>query len=278
MPWSLRTLREYVLQVRTDLLTQVIQPGRFSSPEPGLTFHIRDRAQNGELLGLIMHDARKAPQTQSFLATRGVIVKQDATSYLIMTDGNIVNRDDPKDPAQIIAFDKYAIDLDQFEPKGGDSGDLKPRERYLTELLWPDKKSQSFKKSAGYFRSELHERFSNPLYPFAFVMIALATVGQAQSTRQNRVASVLTGLVVAAGARLGGLALNNIVVLSAAAVPLLYAVPLAAIVLSAIAIRRAARPTAGARLTDRLSDAFAALRARLPAWGSARRLAASGGR
>jgi lipopolysaccharide export system permease protein len=38
MPWSLRTLREFVVQVRTDLLTQVIQPGRFSSPESGLTF------------------------------------------------------------------------------------------------------------------------------------------------------------------------------------------------------------------------------------------------
>lgn len=27
MPWSLRLLREYVIQVRTDLITQVIQPG-----------------------------------------------------------------------------------------------------------------------------------------------------------------------------------------------------------------------------------------------------------
>ena len=40
-PWSMRLLKEFIVQVRTDLLTQVIQPGRFSSPEPTLTFHIR---------------------------------------------------------------------------------------------------------------------------------------------------------------------------------------------------------------------------------------------
>lgn len=257
MPWSLRTLREFVVQVRTDLLTQVIQPGRFSSPESGLTFHVRDRTTDGEILGLIMHDTRKAPQSQSYLAARGVIVKQDDKAYLIMSDGHIVNRDDPKEPAQIIVFDKYAVDLDQFEPKGDDKAiDLKPRERYLDELLNPDTTAKSYKRNIGHFRAELHERFANPLYPFAFVMIALATVGQAQSTRQNRVASVLTGLLLAAGCRLVGLALNNVVVLSAAAVPLLYAVPLGAVLLSAIAIRRAAKPRAGARRMERFIDAI----------------------
>ena len=48
-PWSLRLLQQYIVQMRTDLLTQVIQPGRFSSPETNLTFHIRERALNGEL-------------------------------------------------------------------------------------------------------------------------------------------------------------------------------------------------------------------------------------
>ena len=32
MPWSMRLLRDYIVQVRTDILTQVIQPGQFSAP------------------------------------------------------------------------------------------------------------------------------------------------------------------------------------------------------------------------------------------------------
>ena len=55
-PWSMRQLRDYMVQVRSDLLTQVIQPGRFTSPESGLMFHIRDRDANGELLGLVFDE------------------------------------------------------------------------------------------------------------------------------------------------------------------------------------------------------------------------------
>ena len=118
MPWSLRLLRDYVIQVRTDLITQVIQPGRFSSPENNLTFHIRDRSTSGELLGLIMHDARDDKQVVTFLAERGRIIKQDSAAYLLMEAGHILRRSGAKDPVQIVAFDRYAMDLAGFEAKG----------------------------------------------------------------------------------------------------------------------------------------------------------------
>ena len=104
MPASLRHLRELITEMRTDLLTQVIQPGRFSSPENGLTFHIRDRAANGELLGVVMHDARKGGETQSYLAERALVVKKGDAAYVIMSDGHIVRRSAQGDVSQIIAF------------------------------------------------------------------------------------------------------------------------------------------------------------------------------
>lgn len=254
MPWSLRSLREFVIEMRADLLTQVIQPGRFSSPEKGLTFHIRDRSNSGELLGLIMEDQRKAPETQAFLAERGSIVQQDGDNFLVMTNGHIISRSKPKEPAQIIEFDRYAVDLDQFEAKVAGAYEYKPRERYFNELMWPDTTGKSYQRQKGHYRAELHERFANPLYPFVFVMIALATVGQAQSTRQNRVAAVLAGLFIAAGVRLAGLALNNIVVTTPAAVPLMYALPLGAMLAAAFVMRRAAVPRPGPAYTERLID------------------------
>ena len=76
-PASARALRSFVTQVRADLISQVIQPGRFSSPEPGLTFHIRDRASDGDLLGLLVHDERDTKQVMSYLAERGRIITND---------------------------------------------------------------------------------------------------------------------------------------------------------------------------------------------------------
>ena len=72
-------------------------------------------------------------------------------------------------------------------------------------------------------------------------MIALAAVGQVHSIRQSRIKQVATGFVLAAALRLGGLALNNIVVTNAAAVPLLYGLPLGAILASAWVIGRSQR-------------------------------------
>jgi len=254
MPWSMRLLRDYIVQVRTDILTQVIQPGQFSSPEDDLTFHIRERALNGELLGLIVHDTRDKAQSQSYLAERGIIVKRQPSNYLVMSDGHIVRRTDKDEPAQIVAFDKYAVDLDRFEKRlDGDNDDLKPRERYLSELLHPQANSQSYINSPGKFRAELHERSSNPLYPIAFALIALAAVGQAHSTRQSSARQIATAFVIAAALRLGGLALNNVVVLHAAAVPLLYTLPLGAILLPLWSIERARRRLANNRLAALLA-------------------------
>lgn len=249
MPWSMRLLRQYIVQVRTDILTQVIQPGQFSSPEDNLTFHIRERTLNGELLGLIVHDTRDKTQSQSYLAERGIIVKRQPSNYLVMSQGHIVRRTDKDEPAQIVAFDKYAVDLDRFEKKlDDDNDDLKPRERYYGELVYPEPNSVAYRTEPGKFRAELHERSSNPLYPIAFALIALAAVGQAHSTRQSSMRPIATAFVLAAGLRLGGLALNNIVVLNASAVPLLYGVPLVAILLPLWSIERARRRLANSWL------------------------------
>ncbi|MTD93067.1 LPS export ABC transporter permease LptF [Hyphomicrobium sp. xq] len=264
MPWSLKLLREYIVQVRANILTQVIQPGAFSSPEQGLTFHIRERAPNGELLGLIVHDTRNKELNQSYLAERGLIVERKPSNYLVMSTGHIVRRTDKDEPSQVIAFDKYAVDLDQFEKKIDEDGeDMKPRERYFSELVYPEATSKAFRQGPGKFRAELHERFSNPLYPIAFALIALAAVGQAHSTRQNRVQQVAIAFVVAAALRLGGLAMNNIVVIDAAATPLLYALPLSAMLASLMLMERARRRLSTSRfpgiLLDPIVDAFASI-------------------
>jgi lipopolysaccharide export system permease protein len=269
MPWSLRNLRTIVLDVRTDLLTQVIQPGRFTSPEAGLTFHIRERSLNGILEGLIMNDARDPKLMQSYLAERGIIVEQNGTAYLVMSAGHILRQTDPTDPAQIIAFDKYAVDLDRFEAKATtEEPDLKPRERYFSELVNPEETSKSYRTQPNRFTAELHERFAGPLYPVAFALMALAVVGQAQSTRQGRGERMAVGFAAAVGTRLAGLAVNNLVVINPAAAPLLYLIPLGAMALSMVVFIRAARPRAGTPWIERFSDAvasfFALLRHALP--------------
>lgn len=258
MPWSLKLLRDYVIQVRTDLITQVIQPGRFSSPEQNLTFHIREREQDGDLLGLILHDARDAKKISSYLAERGQIIKQGQSAYLLMVKGHIIQRNKPDGAPDIIAFERYAVDLDRFEKKD-EVVELKPRERYYQELIDLDPKLPNYKQLVGPFRSELHERFASPLYPFAFVLIAVAIVGQAKTTRQNRVQSIVSAFAIAAACRLAGLAATNIVALRASALWFLYGLPVAAIALALLAAHLGMRPRRPSRFGTPMSWASALL-------------------
>ncbi|MHA1134127.1 MAG: LptF/LptG family permease, partial [Alphaproteobacteria bacterium] len=101
-PACMRELRSLITHLRADLISQVLQPGRFSSPERGLTFHIRDRSPTGELLGLLMHDERDENQVMSYMAERGRIISGDKGAFLVMYDGYVhrFNADDEEKAVQ----------------------------------------------------------------------------------------------------------------------------------------------------------------------------------
>ncbi len=263
MPWSLKLLREYVIQMRSDLIGQVIQPGRFTSPEAGLSFHIRERSLDGQLLGLIMHDTRDPKAATTYLAESGTLIKQQGQPFLLMEKGHVLRRAMPAvDPPQIIEFQSYVVDLERFEPKTAHV-ELKPRERYFFELAYPKADDPDFKRQPGHFRAEFHERLANPFYALAFVMLAVAFIGRAQSTRQNRWEATALAGALSVGARVGGLAANNLVVVNAKWVPLLYAIPIGLILISAVMIQLGARARSQSRLRVLVASLFDGANARL---------------
>lgn len=233
-PYSGRLMREYVIQVRTDLISQVLQPGKFSSPEKGLTIHISGRAENGDLIGLMIHDERDESQIMTYLAEKGQIIKQDdGTALLIMQDGHIQRQNSKDADVNIVTFERYIFDLSQFGPKEG-ARDYKPRERYLGELLFPDPKDEYYQHHKGKFRSELHDRLSNPLYPFLFVLIVIVHLGYPRTTRDSRMQSVFTAFAVAAGARIVGLAGVNMLAKDSSGILLVWGLPVIGIVVTLI--------------------------------------------
>jgi lipopolysaccharide export system permease protein len=271
-PWAQQKLKALAVEVRTDLMSQVIQPWRFTSPEAKLTVHIRDRAPSGELLGLLMHDGRDPKQVVTYLAERGLIIKQGDVAYLRMDRGHVVRRlaDDPT--PQIVAFEQYAVDLSQLEQRMDTTIYLKPRERYTADLIWPDVDDPVYKLNPGGFRSELHDRISAPLYAFAFVLLVVGFMGQAQTTRTSRMQAVVGAFAVAVVFRVLGIAAANAAVVRSQLSPLLYAAPLGAAALAAAATqwhlypRRSSRLAAAASaMTERASERLARAWSRLAA-------------
>jgi lipopolysaccharide export system permease protein len=277
-PWSNRQLKEGALQVRTQLISQVLQPGRFLAPEKGLSIHIRDRAPDGELLGLLMHDARDPTQVSSYLAESGYIVKQGPSAYLLMKNGHIVRELTNNPQPDVVLFQRYAVDINRFEQKAENSLVLRPREWTTAELLAPSASDWGYQQSPQRYHAELHDRFSNPLYPIAFVLIAAAFAGQAQTTRQNRNQALLAAFAIGVGVRILGISAVNTANGKASAVPWLYAIPLGAIVISAIAIHWNMTPRPASKAQRWIAAAIARTGAALTAPFRRQPAAKAGGR
>jgi lipopolysaccharide export system permease protein len=244
LPQSMRTLRDYAIKVRTDLISQVLQPGKFTSPESGLTLHIAARDTNGDLLGLLIHDQRDENEVMTYIAERAVVQKvSDTEAYLTMYTGHIQRQEPKSRDVNIITFDSYLFDISKFGPKEG-ARDFKPRERFLSELIFPDQSDKFYQRNEGKFRAELHDRLAGPLYPFLFVMIALIHLGFPRTTRESRIRDLFTAFAVATLLRVLGLTASNMASRSDLGVYLIWGIPLVGIALTTVMAHFEIKPVA----------------------------------
>ena len=262
-PWTQVQLRDNLNEVRTDLMSSVLQPWRFTSPEPRLTLHIRDRSPAGELLGLVMHDGRDPKTTLTYLAERGLIIKQGEGAFLRMEKGHIIRKIPDQPAPQIIVFESYVVDLNQLEQKVDQPGFERPRERSTWALLTFDPNDPKEKAQEKKSIAELHERLSSPLYALAFVVIVVAAMGQAQTTRQNRTQAVVLAFALAVGTRVAGIAATNALTGKSRAVWLVYAIPIAAMLLALFSTYWNIHPRAPNKLQRQLIFLRAGVKARI---------------
>ncbi|MBM19029.1 MAG: LPS export ABC transporter permease LptF [Stappia sp.] len=240
-PMGLASLRDEITKVRVDLVANIVRPGRFIGIEEGLTFHIRNRAGDGQLDGLLLHDERDPDTIFTYEAARGRIVEAAGRTLLIMQDGTIQRRARRTGSISIVRFQSYAFDLSNMIPSET-AVTYKASERPTLSLLSPAPDDAYARANRGQLLSEFHDRLSQPLYPLAFGLIVFAMIGQPKTTRQNRSMATIAAILTAMLVRAAGFGLVTIVPEAPAAWPALYLLPLAACGLAAWAIARGRPP------------------------------------
>ncbi|MEJ8475347.1 LPS export ABC transporter permease LptF [Roseibium algae] len=236
-PLGLAELREEISRVRADLIANIVKPGRFISVEDGLTFHIRNRSGNGILDGLLMHDTRDKDITFTYQAETGQIIEAANRTLLVMQNGTIQRRPRADGDISIVRFQSYAFDLSSLIPEAS-APVFKASERSTENLLAPSANDKYAVANPDKLKTELFERFSQPLYCIAFALIVFAFLGRARTTRQNRSVAVLGAIVGCIGLRTTGFGITAITGGNIHLLALLFAVPLIGIILAFWAILR----------------------------------------
>ena len=204
-PKGLRMLRDWLTEVRANVVSTIVQPGRFTSIENGVTIHIRERRRNGQLVGIFLDDQRNPKERMTVLAETGELIDNDNGTFLVLQTGVVQRQEAGQHDPAMVAFDRYAFDLSQFSA-GPQAVKYSIRERYLWQLMFPDPKDPFYIEQPGQFRAELHDRLIAPLYPLAFVVIAFAYLGAPRTNRQSRTLSMVGAITAVALLRLMGFA------------------------------------------------------------------------
>jgi lipopolysaccharide export system permease protein len=225
-PKCLRELGQWITQIRADLVTRIVQPGRFVPLAGGsLTLQIRERLPNGQLLGIFIDDQRDPKERVTFLAEQGDIITRDSGTYLLLADGSVQRQQVGDRDPNIVQFDRYAFDLSQLSSRTQGTQKYGSRERYLWELYVQNPDDPSLADRPEQLRAELNDRITAPLYPLVFAVLAFAYLGAPRTTRQSRNLSLLSAIGAVALLRAAGF----VGMLAGTRVPVALLIPYAAL-------------------------------------------------
>lgn len=208
-----------------NLAQILLQEGVFNTPANGLTVFIRERLDESELKGILVHDSRVPQKPVTMMAEIGKLVDVNGSSRILLLNGNRQEMDQATGRGSLLYFERYVLNLDDFQ-KQAEQRWREPSERYLPELFFPDMTSPNDRAYRDRLIAEGHKRLSQPLIIPGLLLCALAFLLRGEYNRRGQARRVAYaaafGLIIqAASLGVGFLAVRSLWI-----APLLYAFPL----------------------------------------------------
>lgn len=203
-PGASRSVVDMMQTVRADIVANVIQPGRFTQVDTGLTFHIRNRDGDGSLLDLFILDDRSPEFSYTYSAKRGRVAEVTGRSMIVMEQGTIERKAKASGANTFVTFGSYAFDLSQLSAKSGNAN-YGLSERTLGELLDLRKTDDN-----PDITPEIMNRLAEPIYPLAQTLVVFLFLGFPTSNRRGQTLPVTMAIIVGSLVRVLGFAVMGI--------------------------------------------------------------------
>lgn len=255
MPLAYRDFKDLDFAVRNDFAGIMLREGSFNTVAPNITIYVRTRDASGDLIGLLMHDVRRADQHMSIIAERGRLAIGENGPRVVLVNGNRQEYDREDGRLRILYFDRYSVDLGRVGEKAGERW-REPRERFLHELLGRPRDAGDREYRAR-LRAEGHNRIASPLLAFAMTLTGLAALLSGDHDRRGHNRRVIAAVVLAAAIQAANMSAQSLATKWPSLVPLLYLSVLGPIALSAWWMT-SSLPSRGLRLRSRASPGTSA--------------------
>lgn len=222
IPLSLGELRQREAEVRQSVSARFLEEGEFLHPAPGITFYIRDITPEGALRDVFLSDRRDPESPMTYTSSLAYLVQEDGGTKLVMVKGLAQTlrpegqrlftthfEDFSYDISRLIAQNPASLNKVEFAP----TADL---------ILRPEAVQQRTRASAGELQYALHARFTQALMCVVAALIGFATLLLGGFSRFGVWWQVLAAFVLLVGVKLIEGGVTGVVLVNAAAWPLLY--------------------------------------------------------
>jgi lipopolysaccharide export system permease protein len=223
LPVSSRAFKDLQFEIRNRFVSSLIQEGTFTTISDKLTFYIRSREPNGDVVGLLINDSRDPQRPITILAQRAAFVDTASGSRIVMLNGNRQQFDPQTHKLSVLTFQRYTLDLESMQ----DAPVVRFRgaqERFLGELLFPPARLDPIVRTS--FIMEAHQRLLIPLSALSFSLIPLACLLPGEFSRRGQGKRVIVALGAAFVFQISSLGVNDLAARFNEAIPLMYVVDL----------------------------------------------------
>ncbi len=240
-PICYRTMRETIANLSADSVTNMIRPGEFAHPAPGLTIYVQRISDDGDISNVFVYERGTARIGSSVLtAQQGRVALRNGSPVLILYRGSNqqFNR---QGVLTFLSFDEYVFDLRPFMPIAS-AVRYRLSDRYIHELFFPNPGDHPSPREQRLLWQEANSRLSAPLYNLAFMALALWAIMGATFNRFGYSSRIAMAAVIALVLRVVGFGIQSAAADQAWLNYAQYAVPLGALAITLYGVFAARLP------------------------------------
>ncbi len=215
-PLATRQFNDMRAFLRDNYTSVLLQEEVFNTPVDGLTVFVRERDEEANLSGILVHDNRIADNPVTMMAERGKLMQGPAGPQFYLEKGMRQERRTGR--VNWLNCDQYTLDLSFY------TGVIGKRERKIEEKYFSELFETSSDNPVQHARAmtEAHQRIVWPLYNVALAFMALSLLLSGEFSRRGQWKRIAIACMLALIMVLAAIGLRNLVVKHLMALPLLY--------------------------------------------------------
>lgn len=223
VPKSYELFRELQWDLRNSMSHLLLREGAFNDLGNKVTVYVRERTQEGQLLGILVHDESQPGRPTTLMAKRGALVEVDGSARVIMFEGNRQVVEAATGKFSMLYFDRYTHEV---PIKMADKSTRVPESRELTvdRLLDAENIPSLNPQDFGKYIVEGHQRMITPFLVLSFTMASLCFMVSGQFSRRGQFLRISAAVGSIIGLQVLTLGVASVVAKNLALIPLLYAV------------------------------------------------------